>query len=130
VVVFEIGSGSRRPISSLDQRTVVFISHANPQNNAEAAWYGARLSVAGYQVWIDLTRLLGGEEMWRDIDDALRHNVRKFVVLLSRGVTVELKEGVRAEIDRAQAIRKHLGDRRFIIPVRIDDVPYDDLPPT
>jgi len=50
-------------------------------------------------------------------------------VLLSRGITADVKEGVRAEIDRAQTIRKKLGDRRFIIPVRIDDVPYDDLPP-
>jgi hypothetical protein len=125
----EIGSESRRSLSPLHQRTVVFISHVNPQNNAEAAWYGARLTAAGYQVWTDLTRLLGGEEMWRDIDDALRYDVRKFVVLLSRGLTLETKEGVRAEIDRAQAIRKQLGDRRFIIPVRIDDVPYEDLPP-
>jgi hypothetical protein len=124
----EIGSESRRPLSPLDQRTVVFISHVNPQNNAETAWYGARLTAAGYQVWTDLTRLLGGEEMWRDIDNALRYDVRKFVVMLSRALTLETKEGVRAEIDRAQAIRKHLGDRRFIIPVRIDDVTYEDLP--
>lgn len=125
----EIGLESRRSLSALGQRTVVFISHVNPQNNAEAAWYGARLTAAGYEVWTDLTRLLGGEEMWRDIDDALRYSVRKFIVLLSRGITADVKEGVRAEIDRAQAIRKKLDDRRFIIPVRIDDVPYDDLPP-
>jgi hypothetical protein len=56
----EIGSESRRPLSPLDQRTVVFISHVNPQNNAETAWYGARLTAAGYQVWTSLSMARDG----------------------------------------------------------------------
>lgn len=118
------------PLPPLSERKVVFISHANPEDNAITAWYGARLAAAGYEVWTDLTRLLGGEEMWRDIDNALRIHTRKVVVLLSRAVTSQHKEGVRAEIDRATFYRKKLDDRRFIIPVKIDDVPYEDLPPT
>ena len=85
---------------------------------------------AGYEVWTDLTRLLGGEEMWLDIDDALRFHARKVVALLSRAAVDLRKEGMRAELDRAHAYRKKLGDRRFIIPVKIDDVPFDELPPT
>ena len=75
-------------------------------------------------------RLLGGEEMWKDIDDALRFHARKVIVLLSRAVNDTSKEGVRAELDRASALRKKLNDRRFVIPVRIDDTPYEDFPAT
>ena len=53
----------RAAITPLAERKVVFISHANPEDNAITAWYGARLAGAGYEVWTDLTRLLGGEEM-------------------------------------------------------------------
>ena len=120
----------RAPITPLADRKVLFISHANPEDNAITTWYGARLSAAGYKVWTDLTRLLGGEEMWLDIDDALRFHARKVVVLLSRAAVDPRKEGVRAELDRAHTYRKKLSDRRFIIPVKIDDVPFDELPPT
>lgn len=120
----------RAPISPLVERKVVFISHANPEDNAIAAWYGARLAGAGYEVWTDLTKLLGGEEMWLDIDDALRFHARKVVALLSRSAVDPQKEGIRAELDRAQVYRKQLNDPRFIVPVRIDDVPFDQVPPT
>lgn len=120
----------RDPIAPLDARSIVFLSHANPDDNDIATWYGARLEAAGYTVWSDLTRLLGGEEMWLDIDDALRFHARKVVVLLSKASTDPNKEGVRAELDRAHALRKKLQDNRFIIPVKIDDAPFEDLPPT
>ena len=123
-------AAGRAAITPLADRKVVFISHANPEDNAITAWYGARLAGAGYEVWTDLTRLLGGEEMWLDIDDALRFHARKVVALLSRAAVDSRKEGMRAELDRAHAYRKKLGDRRFIIPVKIDDVPFDELPPT
>jgi TIR domain len=123
-------SVGRAVITPLADRKVVFISHANPEDNAITAWYGARLAGAGYEVWTDLTRLLGGEEMWLDVDDALRFHARKVIALLSRAVVDPRKEGVRAELDRSHAYRKKLGDRRFIIPVKIDDVPFDELPPT
>tara|TARA_R110002051_G_scaffold61116_5_gene111893 strand:- start:6537 stop:8024 length:1488 start_codon:yes stop_codon:yes gene_type:complete len=115
---------------ALTVRRVVFISHCNPEDNALTAWYGARLSAAGYEVWSDMTRLLGGEEMWRDIDEVMNHHARKVIVLLSRSTSKPEKEGARAELDRAHAMRKKLGDRRFVIPVKIDDVPYDELPST
>lgn len=68
--------------------------------------------------------------MWLDIDDALRFHARKVIVLLSRAVTNPSKEGIRAELDRATALRKKLNDRRFVLPVRIDDTPYEDFPAT
>ena len=123
-------SQRRAPLTPLAERRVVFISHANPEDNAITAWLGARLAAAGYEVWTDLTRLLGGEEMWLDIDDALRFHARKVVVVLSQATISPSKEGVRVELDRAAFLRRKLNDRRFIIPIRIDDTPYEDFPPT
>ena len=123
------GRFGRPPLAPLSQRRIVFISHANPEDNPITAWYGARLTAAGYEVWTDLTRLLGGEEMWLDIDDALRYHARKVIVLLSQATTNPRKEGIRAEIDRATALRRKLGDRRFVIPIRIDRTPHEDFPP-
>ena len=122
-------SNMSAPLKPLSERKIVFISHANPEDNAITAWYGARLAGAGYEVWTDLTRLLGGEEMWRDIDDTLRVHARKVIVLLSRAVTYSNKEGIRAEIDRATVYRRKLNDQRFIIPVKIDETPHESLMP-
>src|SRR5208337_3659699 len=48
-------------------RNMVFVSHANPEDNAFAQWLALRLATQGYAVWSDVTRLLGGEDFWDDI---------------------------------------------------------------
>ena len=42
-------------------RRLVFISHANPEDNEFVSWLGTRLTVAGYEVWADVLKLSGGE---------------------------------------------------------------------
>ena len=41
------------------ERRTVFISHANPQDNDVARWLGTRLAAEGYEVWSDITKLIG-----------------------------------------------------------------------
>ena len=109
-------------------RRIVFISHGNPQDNDFTTWLGSRLTAAGYEIWTDLTRLLGGEEMWQDIDQAIRRNAAKVVVVLSKA-GIE-KSGVRTEIAIAVATGKKLGDDHFLIPIKIDDdLAYDEVLP-
>ncbi|MHB1565857.1 MAG: toll/interleukin-1 receptor domain-containing protein [Acidiferrobacter sp.] len=43
------------------KRTLIFISHATPEDNDFTLWLGARLASAGYSVWSDVTKLIGGE---------------------------------------------------------------------
>ena len=43
-------------------RDAIFISHANPEDNAFTVWLGARLTAAGYEVWADVLRLRGGQD--------------------------------------------------------------------
>lgn len=53
-------------------RQLVFLSHANPEDNEIAGWFSARLAAHGYQVWSDITRLIGGEVIWDTIEEAIR----------------------------------------------------------
>ncbi len=53
------------------KRDTLFISHATPDDNAFATWLASRLSMAGYEVWCDQEKLLGGEDYWQDIEAVL-----------------------------------------------------------
>jgi hypothetical protein len=106
-------------------RNVVFISHANPEDNVFTTWLGAKLTAAGYEVWADILRLIGGQDWQRKLEDALRN--RAFKVLMvgtQRGVN---KQGVRNEIQIATTKGKELKDDEFIIPLRLEhyDAPFN-----
>ena len=107
------------------QRDVIFISHANPEDNTFALWLAAHLSNAGYVVWTDVTRLVGGEEFWDTIEEAIRNFSVKVVVVLSR--TAQIKKGVLDEINLAISIERSSSLERFVVPIRIDDLPFEDV---
>jgi hypothetical protein len=107
-------------------RITVFISHANPEDNEFTAWLGTRLIGAGYNIWSDLLRLIGGEPFWRDIGDAIKDHAAVVVLVLSRASVGKL--GLLDEIALAVATSRKLKNPTFIIPVRIDDLPYDEFP--
>src|SRR5690242_12312881 len=52
-------------------RTHLFISYA-VQDSALAGWLARKLSLAGYAVWFDRMKLLGGEPWPQDIDVAIK----------------------------------------------------------
>ena len=66
----------------------------------------------------------GGDDFWSDIEQALRQRARKVVYVLSR--SSNLAGGVLKELAVASAVGKQLKDTGFIIPVKIDDLPYTD----
>ena len=45
-------------------RDILFVSHANPEDNEFSQWLSLQLAREGYPVWCDLTKLLGGEDFW------------------------------------------------------------------
>lgn len=102
-------------------RDVIFISHANPEDNAFTLWIGAKLSALGYAVWADILRLTGGEDWQRNLETALR--CRSCKVLLVGTPSAVKKQGVRNEIQIASEVAKRIGDTEFIIPLRLE--PYD-----
>lgn len=102
-------------------RQTVFISNSNPEDNEFAPWLGTRLIGAGYQVWSDLLRLVGGRPFWRDIGHAIRGHAAVVILLLSRALVT--KPGVLDEIALAVATWRKLQNTEFIVPIRLDDLP-------
>src|SRR5262249_8081845 len=92
-------------------RTVVFISHANPEDNAFATWLAGQLTLAGYSVWSDVTQLVGGETFWDDIEETIRLRAAKVIVVLS--TSAQQKPGLLDEIDLAVRVERSYGINRF-----------------
>src|SRR5437899_11822673 len=93
-------------------RDTVFLSHANPEDNRFTRWLALRLVRAGYQVWSDLTGLLGGEDFWREAERTIRERAAKFVYVLSR--VSNAKPGPLKELHVAEAGARREGLRDFI----------------
>ncbi len=102
-------------------RDMVFVSHANPEDNEFTLWLSLQLAREGYPVWCDLTKLLGGEAFWKDIEHAIRERTTKFLYVLSR-VSNE-KPGPLDELQVARNVERDHGLHDFIVPLLIDDLP-------
>src|ERR1700719_1076196 len=98
-------------------REALFISHANPEDNAFTLWVGAKLTALGYEVFADVLRLRGGHDWERILEDALRNKAVKFLVVATpHGVQ---KQGVRNEITIAIETAKKIKDDAFVVPLRL-----------
>ena len=107
------------------ERNMVFVSHANPEENELARWLSLQLASEGYAVWCDLTKLLGGEKFWEDIQQAIRTRTAKFVYILSRASNS--KRGTLDELDCAIGTDKRNQLKDFIITAKADDLPFDEV---
>jgi len=104
---------------------MVFISHANSEDNDFARWLALQLANEGYPVWCDLTKLLGGEKFWENIQDAISNRTVKFLFALSRHSNQ--KSGTLDELNCALGVEKRLDLKDFVITLKLDDLPYDDV---
>jgi hypothetical protein len=101
---------------------MVFLSHANPEDNEFTLWLALQLATEGYPVWCDLTKLLGGEDFWKDAEHAIRERTIKFLCVLSK--TSNVKIGPLQELQVAQNVMRDNNFQDFIIPLLIDDLPH------
>jgi hypothetical protein len=106
---------------------VIFISHANPEENDFVLWLAGRLSSTGYEVWSDLTKLIGGEIFWDRIDAAIRNEAVVFLSVVSRRSIK--KRNFLNELSIASSVEAARGTDDFVIPLRIDDLAFGDVPP-
>jgi len=106
-------------------KDTIFISHATPDDNEFAAWLATKLELCGYKVWIDLKSLDPSDDFWLKIDNAIRNESVKFIFVMSKASVDTSRTGVQKELAVADKMRKQ--DNNFIIPVRIDNVSYDNL---
>lgn len=63
-------------------RDTVLLSHANSEDNEFTLWLALQLANEGYRVWSDLTKLLGGETFWDDIEAVIRDIAVKVLYVL------------------------------------------------
>lgn len=106
-------------------RRVIFISHANPEDNAFVLWLQAQLQRLGYEVWSDLSRLRAGETFWDSIEAAIRNDAIRVVVVVSEASM--RKDGVLDEVALAVSVERSERISGFVIPVKIDKTPFTSL---
>ena len=104
------------------QRDTILLSHANPEDNEFTLWLALQLANEGYKVWCDLTKLLGGEAFWDDIEAVLRQSAVKVLYVLSR--SSNSKDGPLRELHLAQGLAQREKLKDFVIPLHIDDLAF------
>lgn len=65
-------------------------------------------------MWCDVVRLKGGDDFWRDIENAIRQHTQRFVFVVSK--ESNQKQGTLQELSVASGIARQLNDTGFIIP--------------
>jgi hypothetical protein len=106
----------------------IFISHAAPEDNYFATWLASKLKIIGYQVWLELDELKSGGAFWPEIENAIRNKSIKFLAIVSKNYVTKAKEsnsGVFKELSCADGVR---GVVNFKVPIRIDEVNFNDFP--
>jgi len=106
------------------KRDMIFISHAS-EDSQFTMWLALQLAKSGYGVWCDLTKLLGGENWPQEINEALHKRTQKFLYVLSK--TSNTKLDPLNEFEVARKVAKETGIKNFIIPVKIDDLTFDQM---
>ena len=81
-------------------RDTLLLSHANPEDNEFTLWLALQLANEGYRPWCDLTKLLGGEAFWDDVEEVIKTRAIKVLYVLSR--TSNAKNGPLKELHFAQ----------------------------
>jgi hypothetical protein len=106
-------------------RDTLLIGHANPEDNYFTLWLNSHLINEGYNVYCDLKNLHGGEEdFWQRIQQTIKEKTIKYILVLSHNTFN--KQGVKDEWEYARSIAQEFNLQDFIIPLRIDDVPYNE----
>lgn len=111
------------PMAPLPVRRVIFVSHATPQDNAFATWVATQLAHAGYEVWCDVAKLLGGEIFWNDITEAIEKHA--FKVLFCSTLHANQKPGTLRELKIALDVEAREKLRDFLVPLKVDQFPFE-----
>src|ERR1700730_5643150 len=86
----------------------IFISHTTPDDNYFTTWLASKLKILGYKVWVELDELKLGDAFWPEIEDAIRNQSIKFLVIVSKAYLGRIKNpnsGIFKELSCADGIR-------------------------
>jgi hypothetical protein len=113
------------------QRDTIFISHANPEDDYYATWLASKLKLLGYKVWIDLDNLSAGDSFNTVIKPIIKNQAKIFIALTTINYTKKTdnqNSGVSRELNCAATINTNELGHNFIMPVRFDNIDYNDFP--
>lgn len=105
------------------KRDHLFISYAY-EDAPLADWLVRRLTAAGYRVWCDRFKLLGGESYPRDIDNAIKLQAFRVIALLSK-YSLEKPNPTKERTLALNLARERRED--FLIPINVDGLRAVDL---
>lgn len=100
----------------------LFISYAS-EDRTFAEWLARKLASAGYAVWLDTLKMLGGEPWPQRIEDALHMKSGRMLALMS-AKSVD-KDNPRKERTAGLHIGKKRGIDDFVIPLRLDQAEWN-----
>jgi hypothetical protein len=106
-------------------RDHIFISYAW-EDRIAADWLTLRLTAAGYRVWCDRFKMLGGERFPEDIDRAIKKQTFRMLGLLSQKSLH--RDNPVAERTLALAMGKERGIDDFYVPLALEPLAATDLP--
>ncbi len=107
------------------ERDHIFLSYAT-EDAALADWLARKLAAAGYAVWYDRMKLLGGEPWPKDIDLAIKTRTFRMLALLSKA-SVQ-KDNPSRERTTAQAVGRDLKTPDFLITLNVDGLRPTEIP--
>src|SRR5437016_14564354 len=96
-------------------RDTLLLSHANPEDNEFTLWLALQLANQGYRVWCDLTKLLGGEAFWDDVEEVIKNRAVKVLYVLSR--ISNAKDGPLKELHFAQGVATKANMKEVDVPL-------------
>jgi hypothetical protein len=101
----------------------LFISYAS-EDLVLADWLALKLASAGYRVWYDRLKLLGGESYPHDITEAIRNQTFRVIALLSRN-SIDKPNPVKERTLALNIAKERKID--FLIPVNVDGLKPTEL---
>ena len=111
------------------EKDLIFISHAVPQDDYLAIWLASKLTLLGYEVWVDKEDLRSGSAFWNDIEITMREKSIRFLALVSNPYIEKARNrntGVFSEVTLAKTLSKNIDN--YIMPLKVDSCNYDDFP--
>ncbi len=105
-------------------RDHIFISYGTEDQDL-AGWLALKLISAGFPVWFDQYKLLGGEPFPVDIDRAIKERTFRMISVMSK-LTID-KPNPRKERTAALNVGKALNIPDFIIPIKAAELGAIDL---
>jgi len=114
----------------MTDRNTLFISHVTPEDNEFAVWLASRLKALGYSTWVDQKALIGGEKVWQEIDQIIRHKAIKVLLVYTNNICINgeagiLRDGISKELSLAESIAKQAKLDDFIILLNVSGSAYN-----